>query len=125
MINVGINASILHIFHWYPTDVSLQLKAVDNKTDETNKGFITVQLRTVTPARSAADAVTTARDDIERSGIVDSVGVPTDSEPVKVMGTAVGSNSDFQQGLGNVLSKLDIFVRIVDKTSQVGYHSQC
>jgi hypothetical protein len=51
------------------------------------------------------DAVTAAHDDIEHCGIVDSVEITTDSEAVKIMGTAVGSNGDFQLGLGNVLSK--------------------
>jgi hypothetical protein len=45
-----------------------------------------------------------------------------DSKLVQATAVAVGldpQNSDFLKALGNVLSKLDVFVRIIDKTSQV------
>jgi hypothetical protein len=109
--------------HRLYADATLQLKSTDGKMDETSRGLITVQLRTVTLKQTAADAVTDARDHIERSGIADSAAAASDSKPFQAMDAAVGfdpQNSDFLRALGNVLSKLDVFIGIIDKASQVG-----
>jgi hypothetical protein len=95
---------------------------MDGKTDQSNRGFISVQLSASTSTQTAADAVNNARGDIERSGIAESVATSAYSKLVQATAVAVGldpQNSAFLKALGNVLSKLDVFVRIIDKTSQV------
>jgi hypothetical protein len=114
------------IFHILSADAMLQLKAMDGKMDETSRGFITVQFSTAAPTQPASLAVTNARDDIVRRGLTDSLAADTDSKPMKVMDVAVGldpMNTGFTMALESILSKLDVFVRIVDKGSQVRIHN--
>ena len=62
----------------------MELKGVDGKTDETNKGFIIVQLSRVTRMQTTADAVANARNDIEHSGIGDGVMAVSNSNAADV-----------------------------------------
>jgi hypothetical protein len=115
MINVGRTASTLRDSHRISTDAILQLKSMDRKT-KFGRGCITVKLTSV--ALMQANAVTSASFEIERT-IADSVATASDSETLAVTVGLDLQNSDFLNAIRSVLTKLDVFVRIVDKTSQV------
>lgn len=94
---------------------------MDGKIDHAGGGCITVQLTCDTPIQTGAIAVSNALEDIKHSGILDS-GITNymsaKSTDVAVEITAA-INNDFLRRLSNVVSKLDVFVQVVDKASKV------
>jgi hypothetical protein len=87
----------------------------------TRKGFITVRLSTVGPTEAGEIARVNAREDIERGGLSKSA-TAADSGGVQGMDAAVDPIQEpgaLDTALWSVISKLDVFVNIVDKTSQV------
>jgi hypothetical protein len=89
--------------------------------DGTSQGSITVRLSICEPAQAGAIARSNAREDIERGGIPGSAAVG-DSGAVRATDAALGAvqePGDLEKALGSVVSKLDVFVQIMDKTSQV------
>jgi hypothetical protein len=84
------------------------------------KGFITVRLSASNPTQTGAIAMSIARQDLERSDIGATVLVG--SEPAQVAGSAVNFVShpgDIVTLLGSVVSKLGLFVQIVDQAAKV------
>jgi hypothetical protein len=99
----------------------LELRSKDGKAVYTRKGFITVRLSTVELTQTSEIARVNAREDIERGGISNSAAA-ADSGGVGGMNAAVGAVQEpgaLDTGLGSVVSKLDVFVNIIDKTLQV------
>jgi hypothetical protein len=97
------------------------LRSKDGKAASTSKGFITVRFSTPEPTQAGEIARSNAREDIKRGGISKSAAA-TGSGAVQGMDAAVGVAPEpggLEMALGSVVSKLDIFVKIVDKTSQV------
>jgi hypothetical protein len=89
--------------------------------DGTGKGFITVRLSISGPTQAGVIAISNAREDMERSRIMKST-VTTGSGVVQDMGAAIGPVQEsvgLEMMLGSVISKLNVFVQIIDKTSQV------
>jgi hypothetical protein len=96
-------------------------------SDGTSKGFITVKLSVYEPAQAGAIARSNAREDIERSKISKSAAA-AGSGAVQATDAAVGAvqePGDLEKALESVVSKLDIFVQIMDKTSQVSVRKPC
>jgi hypothetical protein len=79
-----------------------------------NSGFITVRL--TADDHIGAIAVSNARQDSERSGLLISVD---GADAIQVVDASVASQSTFLMALGSVVSKLAIFVEIVDKAAKV------
>jgi hypothetical protein len=108
------------------TDATLQLKMADGDKNDKNGGFITVHLGTDTQIQTGAIAIINARQDIESSGIANSVAA---GDSKAVQDADRGLNADpqnaFQSALEGVVSKLDIFVQIVDQTSKVCVRGGC
>jgi hypothetical protein len=99
----------------------LELRSKDGKAGYTRKGFITVMLSTAEPTQAGEIARVNAREDIEHGGISKSAAA-ADSEGVQGMDATVGAVQGpgaLETALWSVVSKLDVFVNIVDKTSQV------
>jgi hypothetical protein len=97
----------------------LELKSGERKKgDDTRQGFITVRLNT--DGHIDAIAISNAHQDIERSEILRSADA-ADSQPIQVMDTltVVPQANDFLKALESVISKLDVFVQIIDQTSKV------
>ena len=97
----------------------MQLK--DGKAGSTSKGFITVRLSTHEPTQAGEIVRSNAREDIKRGGISNSAAA-AGFGVVQVMDATLGAVSEpggLDMALGSVVSKLDIFVKIIDKTSQV------
>jgi hypothetical protein len=96
----------------------LELRPREGRADDTIKGFLTVRLNTSDPTQTGSIAVSNARRDIERSDIAKL----SESEPIQVIKTAVNvvpQPGEIVTALGNVVSKLDLFVRIVDDAAKV------
>ena len=96
-------------------------------SDSTIKGFITVRLSTSDPTRAGAIAISNAQQDIERGDITGFTGL-ADSEPARVVGAAVNvvtNPGDIVTLLESVVSKLDVFVRIVDRAAKVNLRTRC
>jgi hypothetical protein len=90
------------------------------------KGFITVRLSTSDSTQTGAIAMSIARQDIERSDIA-TVTALAGSEPVQVMGAAVDFVShpgDIVTLLGGVVSKLAVFVQVVDQAAKVSVRTR-
>jgi len=85
--------------------------------DGTSKGFITVRLSIDDLTQAGAIAVSNAREDIERGRISKPAAAAAGSGAFGV--GAIPEPGDLEMALGSVVSKLDIFINIVDKTSQV------
>ncbi|KIM82890.1 hypothetical protein PILCRDRAFT_7772 [Piloderma croceum F 1598] len=100
---------------------TLELRSKDGKVGYTRKGFITVRLSTAELTQAGEIARANAREDIEHGGISKSAGA-ADSGAVQGMNDAVGAVQEpgaLETALWSVVSKLDIFVNIIDKTSDV------
>jgi hypothetical protein len=98
-------------------DVTLELRMTDNKS----RGTITVQLNGVDSPAAGAVPIANAMQDI-RLGGVDHSAAALDSTALKVLDggvAAVGSTANSLNSLSNVISKLGLFVQIVDKTAKV------
>jgi hypothetical protein len=108
------------------TDATLQLKVADSDKNHENGGFITVHLEADTQIQTGAIAIVNARQDIESSGIANSVAA---GDSKVVQDADRGLNADpqnvFMSALEGVVSKLDVFVQIVDQTSKVCARSGC
>jgi hypothetical protein len=97
------------------------LRSKDGKTDSTSNGFITIRLSTHKPTKAGEIVRSNAREDINRGGISKSAAA-TGSGAVRGMDAAVGAVPEpggLEMALRSVVSKLDVLVKIVDKTSQV------
>ena len=73
------------------------------------------------PAQAGAIARANAHEDVEHGGISGSAAAGY-SGAIRAMDAAVGAiqePGDLEKALGSVVSKLDVFVQIMDKTSQV------
>jgi hypothetical protein len=99
----------------------LELRSKDDKAGYTRKGFITVRLSTVELTQAGEIARVNAREDIEHGGLSNSAAA-ADSGGVQGMDAAVAAVQEpgaLETALWSVVSKLDVFVNIMDKTSQV------
>ncbi|KIM73366.1 hypothetical protein PILCRDRAFT_728873 [Piloderma croceum F 1598] len=99
----------------------LELRSKKGRADSTINGLITVRLSTSDPTLAGAIAMSTVRQDIERSDIL-AVTAAGDSRPAQVFGAAVtfvSQPGDIVTLLESVISKLDLFVRIVDQAATV------
>jgi hypothetical protein len=92
---------------------------------------ITVCFSINEPTQAGMIALFNAREDIERGGIAKAAAA-AGSGAAGVMDTAMGTvqvSEDLQTTLWNVVSKLDVFVQIIEKTSAVSmqkpYASSC
>ena len=98
-------------------DTTLELRMTDNKSH----GTITVQLNGVDSPAAGSVPVANAMQDI-RLGGVDHSAAALDSTTLKLLDggvAAVGSTANSLNSLSNVISKLGLFVQIVDKTAKV------
>ena len=98
-------------------DATLELRMADNKS----RGTITVQLNGIDSPAAGAVPIANAMQDI-RLGGVDHSAAAHDSTALKVLDggvAAVGSTANSLNSLSNVISKLGLFVQIVDKTAKV------
>ena len=91
------------------------MRSKDGKSGYTRKGFITVRLSTAEPIQASEIARVNAREDIEHGGISNSAAAAASE---RVQG-AVQESGALEMALWSVISKLDVFVHIIDKTSQV------
>lgn len=83
--------------------------------------ILTVHLSTSRATQAVAIAVNDARQDIRNTGIVISAGA-ADSKSFQALDSVLNTSPntcDFLVALENVVSKLEVFVRIVDKASKV------
>jgi hypothetical protein len=97
------------------------LRSKDGKSGYTRKGFITVRLSTAEPTQTGEIARVNAREDMEQGGISKSAAA-ADSRGVQGMDAAAGAvqgPAALETVLWSVISKLDVFVQIIDRTSQV------
>jgi hypothetical protein len=109
-------ASALNIYN-AAIDATLELRKADNRS----RGIITVRLDSTDTSAAGAIAVGNAMRDVVLGG-VDHSAAALDSSALQVLdggAAAVGSATNFLQSLSNVVSKLDLFVQIVDKTAKV------
>ena len=95
--------------YWPIAAPDLELKSADSTT-----GFITIRLSVVDNALAGTIVNSNARQDIEHSNVPKSASL-AQSRPMQ----AISAANSFLQHLQNVISKLDMFVHIVDKTSKV------
>jgi hypothetical protein len=106
------------IFITSSAEAVLELRSTEGRANDTIKGLITVQLSTSDPTQTGSIAISNARRDIERGDIAK---LP-ESEPIQAIGTSVNvvsQSGDIVTALGSVVSKLDLFVRIVDQAATV------
>jgi hypothetical protein len=98
----------------------LELRSKDGKSGYTRKGFITVRLSAAELTQAGTIARVNARKDIEHGGIFKSTAA-AGSEAVQGMDAvgAIQESGALETALWSIVSKLDIFVNIIDKTSQV------
>jgi hypothetical protein len=111
----------LHLFNRTFAGANLELTSVEHMGHTTATGAITIQLNTVDSALFSAITTSNARQDIDHSEIVKATGLAP-STPRQTIDAAynVGpKSSNFLQPLQSVISKLDIFVQIMDKISKV------
>ena len=102
-------------------DATLKLKHIDDVSNNNDLGTITVRLSTADASKAGAIVIGNAQGDIELGGIDHSATV-TDSVTYRVLdaGVAAGAQqSNFLNSLSSVMSKLDLFVRFVDKAAKV------
>ena len=85
-------------------------------SDDRDLGTITVRLTAVDGSKAGAIVIGKAQENIEFGGIDHSAAV-TDS--IAYLDSGVAAESDFLNSLSGVMSKLDLFVRFVDKAAKV------
>ena len=102
----------------HPVDATLELRSKESSLDNSKKGLITIRLSTSDPVQTGALAVSNARQDIERSGIL-KLAANANSEHAQVLGAAIDTTGRLATALAIILSKLDVFIDIIDKTSKV------
>jgi hypothetical protein len=101
--------------------LELRSRDGDGKAGYTNKGFITVGISTAEHSQAGEIARVNARKDIKYEGVSKSAAA-AGSGGVQGMDAVVGAVQEpgaLETALWSVVSKLDVFVNIVDKTSQV------
>jgi hypothetical protein len=103
---------------YFFTGTTLDLKAMESDANSTNSGFITVRL--TADDDIGAIAISNAREDSERSGLLISVD---GADAIQVIDASVASQSTFLMALGSVVSKLATFVELVDKAAKVSTRS--
>jgi hypothetical protein len=102
-------------------DATLELKPTSGEADNRSCGSIAVRLDAIDVSTAGAMAVGNAMQDTELAG-VDHSAAALDSTALQVLDGGVAlvpKTTDFLNSLGNVMSKLDLFVQIVDKTAKV------
>jgi hypothetical protein len=102
-------------------DTTLELKAADGKADDKGCGTITLRLRAIERSKAGENVIKSTRQDIQLSG-VDQFSTDNESETAQVLDVALGADirqSPFMKSLWGIVSKLDVFVQVVDKTSKV------
>ena len=98
-------------------DATLELSMSGNKS----RGTITVQLNGVDNPAAGAVPIANAMRDIRLGGI-DHSAAALDSTALQLLDgsvAAIGSAANTLNSLSNVISKLGLFVQIVDKTAKV------
>ena len=89
--------------------------------DGTSQGYITVRLSICEPDQAGAIAHANAREDLEHGAILGYAAAGY-SGAVRIADSAVGvvqQPGDLENVLGSIVSKLNVFIQIMDKTSQV------
>ena len=101
-------------------DATLKLKPIDDVSNNSDLGTITVRLSTADASKAGAIVIGNAQGDIELGGIDHSATV-TDSVTYRVLdaGVAAGAQHSVLNSLSGVMSKLDLFVQFVDKAAKV------
>jgi hypothetical protein len=112
---------LLAVIFMYRADAKLELVSKGGGANHSSRGFITIRLSTGSVAQMGALALSNARQDIEHRRIMQP-GAAIQPRSVQPTGAPGGDSSqpkDFATALGNVVSKLDQFVNIMDRTSKV------
>jgi hypothetical protein len=94
------------------------LRSKDGKSGYTRKGFIRIRLNTAELTQAGGIARANAREDIEHGGISESAAA-ADSRGMGAPIGAVQEPGALETALWSVVSKLNLFVNIIDKASQV------
>ena len=119
--NQGILFSLfIYLIFISAVDAVLELRSTKG-SDSTIIGLISVRLSTSDPAQAGAMAISNAQQDIKRGDIAKFTGL-ADSEPARVVGAAVdivAHPGNIVTSLESVVSKLGVFVRIVDQAAKV------
>jgi hypothetical protein len=94
---------------------------MDDVLDKSIKGLITVQISASEPGQASEIALTNMRRDINLGeiGKLGAVGDMVTSTTTAVVMETVDKVPTISEGLRSVLSKLNVFVEIVDKVSKV------
>jgi DNA-binding transcriptional regulator LsrR (DeoR family) len=98
------------------TEVELDLSPSDRQRNPQGSGRIKIHICLQKPDVAVVAAITDARKDASTVGIGSAITV---SEYVDNAQTAISSQSGTFSALGAVLSKIDVFVNIVDRTANV------
>ena len=96
---------------------------MDGSDHRSTTGHITVHLVATIMAQTGELAASNARRDVEGSDILKSVDA-AQSAPMQAVGAVANidlNSNNFLKSLKSILSKLDVFVQIVDKTSKVSF----
>jgi hypothetical protein len=116
-----------HDCHINPAEAILELRLTESGSHKSDKGIITVQLSTIDPTQIGALAISNARQYIERGRIMKSAAT-AESEPVQATRNAavvVSQPVDLAIAFSGVVSKLDLFIQIIDKASRVSMRRIC
>jgi hypothetical protein len=98
------------------TEVELDLSTSDHQRNPQGTSRIKIHICVQKSDVAAAAAITDARKDASTAGIGSAITV---SEYADNAQTAISSQSGTFSALGAVLSKIDVFVNIVDQTANV------
>jgi hypothetical protein len=98
------------------TEIELDLSTSDHQRKSQGTSRIKIHIRIQKSDVAAAAAITSARKDASTVGIGPAITV---SEYVDDAQTAISSQSGTFSALGTVLSKIDVFVNIVDQPRHV------
>jgi hypothetical protein len=115
----------------YYKDTTSELRLKIGKLGYARKDFITIRLNTTEPTRAGKIARINTHEDIEHSGISKSAAATADSRRSQGMDPAIGvvrEPGSLETALWSVVSKLNVFINIIDKASQVSVrksHSSC
>jgi hypothetical protein len=99
---------------------TLELRKKGKESERLITGLITIRLSVADVTQANKTVLSNVRKDIQRGEIAGSVA--TSHAPLKVVDTVVGLVEEFPQVpdfLFNVVSKLEVFVNIVDRASKV------
>jgi len=101
------------------------LEAIEGKPEAEGRGAIVLRLRALGSAEAGTIANRSAQLDIERSGVTHAAAIADGADKATAMaGSASAAMSNLSDGLGNIVSKLDVFMRIADGIAKVNrFHS--